>query len=63
MEGEHADLFDRKMMALYGAKPRKATMADVTTKLDSKARPQPYRVEASKSPTAADFDGRVPDQP
>lgn len=63
MEGEHADLFDRKMMALYGAKPRKATMADVTTKLNSKARPQPYRVEASKSPTAADFDGRVPDQP
>ena len=63
MEGEHADLFDRKMMALYGAKPGKASMADVTTKLDSKARPQPYRVEAGKSPTVADFDGRVPEQP
>jgi hypothetical protein len=39
MEGEYADLFDRKMMALYGAKPGKAKMADLTTKINSKARP------------------------
>ena len=41
MEDEYSDLFDRKMMALYGTKPGKESMADVTTKLDSKARPQP----------------------
>jgi hypothetical protein len=63
MEGEYADLFDRKMMALYGAKPGKANMTDLTTKINSKARPKPYRVEANKSPSMADFDGRVPDQP
>lgn len=59
MEGEYADLFDRKMMALYGAQPGKASMLDVTTKLGSKVRQKPYRVEAGKSPTAADLDART----
>ena len=38
MESENADLFDRKLMALYGAKPGKASLIDVKTKLDSKVR-------------------------
>lgn len=38
MEAEYADLFDRRMMALYGAKPGKASRIDMTTKFDSKAR-------------------------
>lgn len=41
MEAEYADLFDRKMMALYGAKPGKASRLDMTAKLDSKARGGP----------------------
>jgi hypothetical protein len=36
MESENADLFDRKLMALYGAKPGKASLIDMNTKLDSK---------------------------
>ena len=38
MEAEYADLFDRKMMALYGGLPQKGSKADFTTKLNSKAR-------------------------
>lgn len=38
MEAEYADLFDRRMMALYGAKPGKASRIDMATKLDSMAR-------------------------
>jgi len=43
MEAEYADLMDRKMMALYGAQPGKASKADFTTKLDSKARQKMIR--------------------
>lgn len=32
MEAEHADLFDRNMMALYGAKPGKASRLDMAPK-------------------------------
>lgn len=42
MESENADLFDRKLMALYGAKTGKAGLIDVNTKLDSKVRPKMY---------------------
>ena len=38
MESENADLFDRKLMALYGAKPGKASLIDINTKMDSKVR-------------------------
>ena len=50
MEAEYADLMDRKMMSLYGAQPGKASKADFTTKLDSKARQKMARVDASRSP-------------
>jgi hypothetical protein len=48
MEAEFADLFDRKMMALYGVAAGKASRVDMATKLSSKARQKPYRVEAAK---------------
>jgi len=38
MEGEFADLFDRKMMALYGVSAGKPSRVDMATKLSSKAR-------------------------
>ena len=38
MEAEFADLFDRKMMALYGLKFGKPSRVDMATKLSSKAR-------------------------
>jgi hypothetical protein len=38
MEAEFADLFDRKMMALYGVSPAKPSRIDMATKLKSKAR-------------------------
>ena len=40
MESEYADLFDRKLMALYGVQPGKATRIDMT-KMDSKTRNKP----------------------
>ena len=52
MEAEYADLFDRKMMALYGALPQKGSKVDFTTKLSSKVRQKPYRVEASRMAAA-----------
>ena len=38
MEAEFADLFDRKMMALYGVQAGKPSRIDMSTKLSSKAR-------------------------
>ena len=49
MEAEHADLFDRKMMALYGIQEGKPTRMDMATKLSSKARPQNRKRSKSKS--------------
>ena len=56
MEAEFADLYDRNMMALYGVAPGKPGRIDMNTKLSSKARPKPYRVEASKSPSNKDLE-------
>lgn len=53
MEAEYADQFDRKMMALYGAKPGKASRIDMATKLDSKVRYKPPR---SPGPDLEDLD-------
>ena len=38
MEAENADLFDRQMMALYGAQPDKPTKVHMATDLFSKVR-------------------------
>ena len=62
MEAEYADLFDRKMMALYGAQPGKGSLMDVTTKIGSKFRPKPYRVEAGNSPRMEDLDNATNNQ-
>lgn len=38
MEAEFADLFDRKMMSLYGVSEPKASRIDMATTLNSKVR-------------------------
>lgn len=56
MEAEFADLFDRKMMALYGLSTGKPSRVDMATKLSSKVRQKPYRAEANRSPKNNDGD-------
>lgn len=41
MESEYGDLFDRKLMGLYGLQPGKANLADMTV-INSKTRTKPF---------------------
>ena len=43
MEAEFSDLYDRKMMALYGAMKGKPSMVDFATSLTSKARHRVFK--------------------
>ena len=44
MEAEYADLFDRKLMSLYGVQPGQPHLADMTSKLNSKVRTKKFKV-------------------